>query len=454
MSKNTLVIGTYISGDADSYDWWQKLPNVAEYDTIILDTTRIFGFMANSGRLEHTEDNIYAIDSEENEAYKQISANLDLVRNKIIEKLEFESTFYALYLPERIINYHPFHADYGGKGYLGLIRTNDWCPVSIKIVQETGKFIKVVDESYQDYFRDFKEWQYYFESKSLEVTDMEEYYSDNNWNVSRKLKPIAINKVERPIAIEVVFSFFKYGGFQILSEKNGGKLVLLPVANQYDTNACVSYLIQRHKQYEQTPPPVWINQIEIPGETSLKEDVENKKHQLEIIESEVKESERSLGEFTKHKDILYETGIPLQELVKSTLDKMGINVKLSIVTDEFIIEINSQEALVEVKGNVKSITKDDVAQLVTDLMEHLKKTGQEIRGLMIGNGWRLHPPEQRGVGNRPIFSRDAVKVAENHNIGLLSTTELFRAYCQVLEDPESRERILETIVNGVGVLEI
>jgi len=83
MSKNTLVIGTYISGDADSYDWWQKLPNVAEYDTIILDTTRIFGFMANSGRLEHTEDNIYAIDSEENEAYKQISANLDLVRNNI-----------------------------------------------------------------------------------------------------------------------------------------------------------------------------------------------------------------------------------------------------------------------------------------------------------------------------------------------------------------------------------
>lgn len=108
--------------------------------------------------------------------------------------------------------------------------------------------------------------------------------------------------------------------------------------------------------------------------------------------------------------------------------------------------------MIEVKGNVKSVTKDDVAQLVADLMEHLKTTGQEINGILIGNGWRLELPAQRDIGRKPIFSRDAIRVAKNHNIGLLSTTELFKAYCQVLKDPTIRKDIQNRIISGKGVI--
>lgn len=450
MSKNILVIGTYTSEDVDSYDWWQQLPNISEYDTIILDTTKILRFMENSGRLEHREGNVYTID-DESEAYKRISTNLDLVRKKLIEKLEFESTIYALYLPESIINYHPFHLDGSGKGYLGSIRTNEWCPVSINIIQEAGKFISITEPSYQNYFRDFKEWQYYFESESLDITDIEEYYADK-WDVWFRLDPIAINKVEKPLAITVLFLFSTQG--EVTPQRVGGKLVLLPVVNQYDTNASISYLIQLGKQFDTTPPPSWINNVEIPGEASFKKDIRNKKQQLEAFESAVRKLEDSLVELQKYKGLLYETGFTLQELVKSTLGKMEVNVKPSIVTDEFIIEINGKDTLVEVKGNVKSITKDDVAQLVTDLMEHLKKTGQEIDGILIGNGWRLEPLEQRDVGNKPVFSRDAIRVAANHKIGLLSTTELFKVYCQTLETPTRNKEILNKIITGKGVLKL
>lgn len=445
MSDKVLVIGTYLAEGVDSFDWWQQLPNISEYDTIILDTTKILRFMENTGRLEHVKDNIYAVD-DENEMYKQISANLDLVRNKLLEKLEFEATVYALYLPENIIGYNPFHLNGSGEGYLGSIRTNEWCPVSIDIVQETGKFIGVIDTSYQDYFKDFKEWQYYFDSKSLQITDIEKYYTDK-WVVLAKPNPIAINKVERPIAVEVGFMFYLR-----TTQRIGGRLVLLPVANQYDTNSSISFLLQRGKQFEATPPPSWVNEIEIPGEGQLREDVENKKQQLKSIESEVQESEGALAEFIKYKGILYETGIPLQKLVESTLGKMGASLKPSVVTDEFILEVGSKEALIEVKGNVRSVTKDDVAQLVADLMEHLKKTGQEIKGLLIGNGWRLEPLEQRDARNKPIFSRDAIRVAENHNIGLLSTAELFKAYCQILVDPTRKEEMLGRIINSRGII--
>jgi len=92
--------------------------------------------------------------------------------------------------------------------------------------------------------------------------------------------------------------------------------------------------------------------------------------------------------------------------------------------------------------------------LVADLMEHLKTTGQEINGILIGNGWRLEPPEQRDIGNKTIFSRDAIRVAENHNIGLLSTIELFKAYCQVLEDSTRKGETLNKIINGAGIVKL
>ncbi len=140
--------------------------------------------------------------------------------------------------------------------------------------------------------------------------------------------------------------------------------------------------------------------------------------------------------------------------MESTLEKIRASSITSMLTDEFIIEIGSKEALIEVKGNIRSVTKDDVAQLVADLMEHLKTTGHEIKGVLIGNGWRLEPLEHRDTRNKPIFSRDAIRVAENHNIGLLSTTELFKAYCQILEDPTCKKEILNKIISGTGILKL
>ncbi len=234
----------------------------------------------------------------------------------------------------------------------------------------------------------------------------------------------------------------------------GGKLVFLPTNDYYHTESLVESLLKISGIVQETPPPVWVSAILIPDEIPLKRDLAKLETELRDLETKINRHQELLNDSQRAKEILYETGLPLQERVKATLNMIGIKSKPSVVTDEFIIEIEGQEALVEVKGNVKSITKDDIAQLVTDLMEHLKTTGQEIKGLLIGNGWRLTPIEQRNVGNKPVFSRDAIKVAENHSIGLLSTTELFKAYCQILEEPKSRDEILQTIFNGVGVLDI
>lgn len=456
MSKEVLIIGSYYAEGLKSSSWSSELPNLSDYDIIILDTTKILHGWLIGGRVKHLGGNRYYL-SKIYEADEKIKSNIKLVRSKLLEILEFDILVYILYSPEASIECNRQIFDQIGETYQGFIETNDWCPISIEIKQEKGERIFVKDDSYIDYFRDFKGWEYYFVPDSLSIEELEEYYR-GKWKTFPGLRAIATNKVDKPLAIifSPIFCALRDDkiGWYPDNKRVGGKLVFLPVIDQYHTESLVESLLRISKVIEITPPPKWVSAIEIPGESSLKHNLAEEQAELEELEATIGRLQESLNELQKIKGILYETGLTLQELVKSALDKLGVKIRPSVVTDEFIIEIDGSEALIEVKGNVRSITKDDVAQLVADLMEHLKTTGQEINGILIGNGWRLEPPEQRDIGNKTLFSRDATRVAENHNIGLLSTTELFRAYCQTLEDPTHKEKILDKIIGGVGILRL
>jgi hypothetical protein len=466
MSKNVLVIGTYSAEGVDSFNWFQELPYLPDYDTIILDTTKIFNFWSLAGRVKHLGANRYKL-SKVTELDEKIESNILLVRKKLIEILEFQATIYALYSPE-------INVDVTDEKWVGtpefrdreplkeFTKTNDWCPISISTVSERGgRKINVIDDSYKEYFKDFKGWEYYFVPDSLEISKFESYYHPK-WKAIPHLDVIATNRIDKPIAINFYVSFHSWakgledseGSWYQVPGKYGGSLTLLPTIDKHNTEPLIEILLQRGKELEVTPPPSWVNAITIPGEASLQTKIDTEKHNLETIESRMQELQSSLSELQKYKRLLYDTGPLLQDICKSALHKLGAKTKPSIVTDEFIIEVNGKEAMIEVKGNTKSIAKDDVAQLVTDLMEHLKTTGQEIQGILIGNGWRLQPLEKRDMKDKPIFSRDAKRVAHNHNIGLISTTELFKAHCKALEEPQHKTEILNKIISGKDVIKL
>jgi len=457
MGKRVLLIGTYFAEGVDSFDWWQELPNITEYDTIILDTTRIFNFWSIAGRVEQLAENEYFLPTA-NDQDKKIRSNIWLVKDKLLEKLEFDVIVYVLYSPEIIVWEHA-QSMYGGEARSRFVGTNDWCPISINTFLEKGGEIYVEDDSYKEYFRDFRSWEYYFLPGSLDTSELEEYYS-SKWKTFPVLRVIATNKVKKPLAVEFIPLFHKWahdeeeGGWYQVPEKRGGSLILLPTIDKYNTESLIELLLQRGKEFEETPPPSWVSTIEIPGEASLKNQIDTEKQNLEIIELRVKELESSLSGLQKYKGLLYETGLTLQELVKSTLEKLGAKIKPSIVTDEFIIEISGKEALIEVKGNTKSITKDDVAQLVIDLMQHLKTTAEEIDGILIGNAWRLLPIKDRGTKSTPIFTGHAIRAAQNRSVRLLSTTELFKAYRKMLEEPQHKKEILNKIINSKGIIKL
>lgn len=478
MNKEILLISSHSFEGVKSVAWFQELPNISDYDIVILDTPRIFTSWSLAGRLEHLGGNEYSL-PEIDETAKKVKFNIPLVREKLVEILEFDVTVYALYAPNIHIGTKidrslftfpdiprgPTITEPTGSKFITYAKwvlnphdtfnTNDWCPISISTVVEKGKRILVKDKTYEEYFGGLKGYQYYFIPESLELDELKSAYWDK-WKVTAKLNVIAANKVNKPTAIEFIPEFHEWvdanhRAWEELPAKIGGSLVLLPVADIYHTEPHIEVLLGRIRGFKKTPPPEWVSSIEIPGEIPLKNEIATEKRNLETVQSRIRRLEVSLGELREYKGLLFEAGLPLQKVVKATLEELGAAIKPAPVSD-ILINVGGAKALIEVKGNTKSVHKDDVAQLVTDLMEYLRTTGQEIHGILIGNGWRFQPLEKRDRAGQPVFSRDAIRVAQNHNIGLISTTELYKAFCKTLEEPQYKKEVLDKVINGKGVI--
>ncbi len=112
-------------------------------------------------------------------------------------------------------------------------------------------------------------------------------------------------------------------------------------------------------------------------------------------------------------------------------------------------EICNRESPIEVEGNAGSITKDNIPQLLADLMAHLKTTGRPIDEALVGHGRRLMHPERKDTNDETRFFRDAVLLAESHKVGLLSMADLLELYCQMLENPAQKEELLSKYFNSV-----
>ena len=470
MNTQTLVIGESYAGLVpESVPWHSdNLPNLSDYETIILDT---FGITDCLLPMAEPLDNGYLI-AEPNRLAQRVVSNCLRIQEKLVEVLGFPDSpvnVYALYHPRISIDF-TFEA---GSATLvdvpGWTRKNNrftkihfatdsWCPIRVGVVRDKGKTICIVDQSYKQYFGHFHGWENCFAPDDLD-TEVLDGLCNHRWKITVLPEPIATNKTNRPIALELHLFLHRYysdeehgRSWEKMPFTNGGTLALLPVAEKNQREGLIQLLLARGKGA--IPPPYWVNDIELPGEAQLKTEIASQQEMLEKVKTQLSELESSLVEIQKYKALLYETGLSLEEICKLTLAKLGAKVKPSIVTDEFIIEACGKEALVEVKGNEKSISKRDLSQLITDVGEHMTATEEEIHGILIGNAWRLLPVGERGMNDKPIFPDNVTSIATNHSIGLVSTIELFQAYCKGLEQPQCKPGILDRIINSKGVVNL
>lgn len=184
------------------------------------------------------------------------------------------------------------------------------------------------------------------------------------------------------------------------------------------------------KTSERTPEPVWAGdeRYELFHETRLREDLLQAEVELEKAQKNKEQVATSLVEAGQLRDLLFETGKPLESAILKALTVLGFSASnFEDANSEFDAVFVSAEGrlLGEAEGkDNKPIAIDKLRQLSTNIHEDLEREGvlEPAKGILFGNAYRLTEPDKRDES----FTEKCKTSAVSMSFGLVSTPELFR----------------------------
>jgi len=237
--------------------------------------------------------------------------------------------------------------------------------------------------------------------------------------------------------------------------QTSGEVILLPPPTEIDSREAINLLLEDFWGLQQkTPPPEGIEKILVPGEDTLKQKIERKSVKIRNLMKEITGLEKQKEELTQFKQLLYETGDPLENICKLTFSQLGCKIDDSV--EDFILIAADKEAIVEVKGRERSVLREDGAMLAQNRSNYAiqKDKGiREIKAILLGNPWRLVLPiEERA--KKELFSTHLVGDANVEEMALVTTVELFKAYCEFLKGKISSEEIMNCLFSGSGLTKL
>jgi hypothetical protein len=256
----------------------------------------------------------------------------------------------------------------------------------------------------------------------------------------------AVNSVGYPIAVEFrigegVISFVPVP-FGMPEERIGAAIVKMVAAH-----------FNKHTDID---VPTWTQGITVPGATAYDAGIAELSTQRERLTTEISNLEGKRDGIASYLRLLfgYGKGV-LEPQVRTALRLLGFTVREpEEYTGEWDIDLtdgqSSKTAIGEVEGSEGPIDVDKSRQLL-DYIGAEAIEGRDHKGLLIGNGFRLTPPE--ASERQQQFSDHARRAAARFQFCLLPTTELFKAVCAVLESPQDeamKMQIRESLLGTVG----
>lgn len=197
------------------------------------------------------------------------------------------------------------------------------------------------------------------------------------------------------------------------------------------------------KDESKTPRPNWADDEKFnlkEAEKTKKLILSNKKKIVEI-ENSNQELIKTLNEQESLKDLLFETGKPLEHAVIKALHILGYKAENyddgKLELDQVITSPENIRYIGECEGKEnKDIDISKFRQLQDALNEDFerKEIDEKAFGILFGNPKRLIPPTERELG----FTTKCLKGAEREKIGLIKTSDLYMV-CKYILESKSEE---------------
>ena len=262
-----------------------------------------------------------------------------------------------------------------------------------------------------------------------------------------------------PLGIELKYGEIPEDFHKENSTKNiSGSLYLLHYIPNESIYSALKQLVNSfcNVEIEFSSEPEWLAQIHSPMENVLNPQIANLSSEIDTLTKKRTELLDEIQKYKPWKQLLYETGKPLEEIVLKALELLELeNVQPGPKGDHDIVAGFQGESIIfEVKG----LTKSAGRQEVFDLYRHLsafesKHPDKPVRkGILVVNAYRTMAPDLRDKDGRVTFPDDAVKHAVLLEFALLDTRDIYRAVQEIIEGTiQDKQAWFRKIIETVGI---
>ena len=178
--------------------------------------------------------------------------------------------------------------------------------------------------------------------------------------------------------------------------------------------------------------PNWTDMISLPGLDALDTVVAGAQSELTAAQEHLRRSEIERDDLASWRRMLWTAGHnQLEPLVNRALRMLGFETSEEAAQRTALYERGEKVAIFSIDGSVGQIDVETYRGLLNRVQDELEQSGELLKGILIGNGYRLELPSNR----RDQFSESCRRGAQSQGYSLLTTTELFGAVHAALDDP-------------------
>jgi hypothetical protein len=195
-------------------------------------------------------------------------------------------------------------------------------------------------------------------------------------------------------------------------------------------------------------PPEWVADVRLPGIETLEAAADEAANELQEANERYQEAQTKLDQVARFRRLLWQEGLyGLESVVRDALQTLGFTVNID-VDQPGVIRADGRVAFLEVEGSEDTVVEWPYFRLQKRLERDLMDTKEPKKGLIVVNGHRLRPPDEREAQYT-----DALRIAcENYRYALLTADHLLDLVreAETRADAESQRRLRDLIFEMVG----
>lgn len=414
-----------------------EIPSFADCDTLIVDVASLNEKLLQSIKLEQAQKLF-------DEIKKRFKTGLEIICitsksfTTIIDKRDNQhySPHYATPKPHRLNNYF-------------------WSPISCNYDKTSkGKTLQEVNQNFKfvKYLEVVNEFNISI-NKSMIIKNncqsnpnMIDTFSTSAISDSVEAEYLILSKSD-----DLLGGVFSRSGIE-------GKMIFLPPLGTADES--INKIFEILGICQQTPTPSWALNIAIPGITEIEKEIQD-------IDKEIQEKKDSkntlcskLEDLTNFRKLVYATSDELEEIVKNTLELMGLSGMRTGKQgrDDLLFDFNHNDnyslCSVEVKGTSDSLKLRDLRQSNNWIEDHQEHDQIKAKGLIVCNTF-CNDELQKFRTKRDTVSPENLQYAKERKLCIVSSVVLLDFCKYILNGNEPDVKKIENAISNTdGILDL